>query len=156
VGALAQARLVLNKGDSMARQGKTINVKVPRTKVVKALEQALIKLETDYKNQDTEEKKYNITYKKWEQQVIKLAMAKFNKAVGLKVNARYNGSVNVDFDIPAGEINLPEEPSRNYNSIPEWQYKDSKEEIENAIRVLRMCEDEYINTGTYGNISKYL
>jgi hypothetical protein len=156
VGALAQARLVLNKGDSMARQSKAINVKVPRTKVVKALEQALVKLETDYKNQDAEQKKYDVTYKKWEQRVIKLAVARFSKAINLKVNSRYNGSVNVDFDIPAGEINLPEEPSRQFNSIPEWQYKDSKEEIENAIRVLKMCEDEYINTGTYGNISKYL
>jgi len=140
----------------MARQGKTINVKVPRTKVVKALEQALIKLETNYKNQDIEQKKYDVTYKKWEQQVIKLAMAKFNKAVDLRVNARYNGSVSINFDIPAGEINLPEEPSRHYDSISDWQYKESKEEIENAIRVLKMCEDEYINTGTYGNISKYL
>jgi hypothetical protein len=156
VGALAQARLVLNKGDSMARQSKPINVKVPRVKIIKALEQALVKLESNYKNQNVEEKKYNATYKKWEQQVIKLATAKFGKATNLRVHTRHNGSVNVEFDILAGEINLPVEPTRNYDSIPDWQYKDSKEEIENAIRVLRMCEDEYINTGTYGNISKYL
>ncbi len=140
----------------MARQSKPINVKVSRVKIIKALEQALIKLETNYKNQNIEEKKYDVTYKKWEQQVVKLATAKFGKATNLRVHTRHNGSVNVEFDILAGEIKLPEQPTRNYDSIADWQYKESKEEIENAIRVLKMCEDEYINTGTYGNISKYL
>lgn len=140
----------------MARRGQTINVKVPRAKVIKALEQALVRLETNYKNQDAEQKKYEAAYKKWEQQITKLATAKFSKAVNLKVNVRYNGSVNIDFDIPADVIKLPEEPTKNYEAILDWQYKDNKEEIENAIRVLKMCEDELISTATYGSITKYL
>lgn len=140
----------------MARRGQTINVKVPRAKVVKALEQALVKLETNYKNQDVEQKKYDAVYKKWQQQVIKLAIAKINKAENMRVNIRYNGNINVDFDLPAGIVKLSEEPTKKYEDLPDWQYKDSKEEIENAIRLLNMCEDEYINTATYGAISKYL
>jgi hypothetical protein len=140
----------------MARRGQTINVKVPRKKVIVALEKALVKLETNYKNQDAEQKKYDATYKKWEQQVIKLAKAKFSKAINLRVNTRHNGNVNIDFDIPADVISLPEEPSREFDVTPQWQYKDNKEELENAIRVLNMCEDEYISTATYGAISKYL
>ena len=41
----------------MGRRNQGINVKVPRAKVIKALEQALVKLETNYKNQDAETKK---------------------------------------------------------------------------------------------------
>ena len=140
----------------MARRGQTINVKVPRAKVIKALEQALVKLETKYKNQDAEQKKYETAHKKWEQQVTKLATAKFSKAENLRVNVRYNGNVNIDFDISADAIKLPKEPTRNYEVVPDWQYRDNKEEIENAIRVLKMCEDELISTATYGSITKYL
>jgi alpha-D-ribose 1-methylphosphonate 5-triphosphate synthase subunit PhnL len=117
VGALAQARLVLNKGDIMARQNQGINVKVPRVKVIKALEQSLVKLENNYKNQEAEDKKYLLAHDKWHKQVVKLATAKFNKGENVRVNVRYNGSINVDFDLPAGVVKLPKEPVRKYESI---------------------------------------
>jgi hypothetical protein len=41
--------MVLTKETVMARQGKGINVNVPRLKVIEALEKSLTKLETDYK-----------------------------------------------------------------------------------------------------------
>lgn len=140
----------------MARRNQGINVPVSRVKVIKALEEALVKLETNYKNQDAEQKKYDAAYKKWEQQVIKLATAKFSKAINVRVNSRHNGNINIDFDIPADVISLPEEPSREFNVTSQWQYKDNKEEIENAIRVLKMCDAELISTATYGGITKYL
>ncbi len=40
--------------------------------------------------------------------------------------------------------------------IAEWQYEQQKEEMESAIRLLRMCEDETVNTATYASISQYL
>ena len=140
----------------MARRNQGINVKVPRAKVIKALEQALIKLETNYKNQEANEKKYNTAINKWREQVAKLAATKINKAENLRAVVRYNGVVNVEFDLPKDSVNLPTEPEKNYDSMLDWQYKDTKEEIENAIRILNMCDDEHISTATYGGISKYL
>lgn len=140
----------------MARRNQGINVKVPRAKVIKALEQALIKLETNYKNQAANEKKYNAAMDKWREQVAKLAAAKISKAENLRAIVRYNGVINVEFDLPKDAVNLPTEPEKNYDSMLEWQYKDTKEEIENAIRILNMCDDEHISTATYGGISKYL
>jgi len=140
----------------MGRRNQGINVKVPRAKVIKALEQALVKLETNYKNQEANEKKYNAAMDKWREQVAKLAAAKITKAENLRATVRYNSAINVEFDLPKGSVNLPTEPEKNYDSMLEWQYKDSKEEIENAIRVLNMCDDEHISTATYGGISKYL
>ena len=140
----------------MARRNQGINVKVPRAKVIKALEQALVKLETNYKNKEANEAKYKAALKSWEKQVIKLAVAKFAKAENVRVNVRYNNRINIDFDVPAGVIKLPEQPEKEFDDMADWQYKDNKEEIENAMRVLNMCEDELISTATYGGITKYL
>lgn len=95
----------------MARRNQSINVKVPRVKVIKALEQSLVKLENNYKNQKAEENKYKLAYDKWEKQVTKLATTKFSKAENVKVNVRWNGAVNVDFDLPAGVVKLPDRKS---------------------------------------------
>ena len=140
----------------MARRNQGINVKVPRAKVIKALEQALVKLETNYKSQEANEAKHNVALDRWQKQVAKLATTKFGKAENVRVNVRWNNVVNIDFDLPAGAVKLPEEPKKDFEVIPDWQYKDNKEEIENAIRVLKMCDDELISTATYGGITKYL
>jgi hypothetical protein len=52
--------MVLTKETVMARRNQGINVKVPRVKVIKALEQSLVKLENNYKNQEAEDKKYQL------------------------------------------------------------------------------------------------
>ena len=140
----------------MARRNQGINVKVPRAKVIKALEKALVKLETNYKNQEANEAKYKAAQERWLKQVSKLAISKIAKAENLRPTVRYNGTVNIDFDLPAGTVKLPEEPKRKFETMHDWQYKDNKEEIENAIRLLKMCEDELISTATYGGITKYL
>jgi len=140
----------------MARRNQGINVKVPRVKVIKALEQALTKLETNYKNQEANEAKYKAAQERWLKTISKIAISKIAKAENLRANVRYNGAVNIDFDLPAGTVKLPEEPKREFDSVHDWQYKENKEEIENAIRVLKMCDDELISTATYGGITKYL
>ena len=140
----------------MARRNQGINVKVPRAKVIKALEQALVKLDTNYKNQEANEAKHKAALDRWQKQVAKLAATKFGKAENVRVNVRWNNVVNIDFDLPAGAVKLPEEPKKDFEVMADWQYKDNKEEIENAIRVLKMCDDELISTATYGGITKYL
>ena len=140
----------------MARRNQSINVKVSRVKVIKALEQALVKLETNYKNQASRQAEFEKAKNKWLKQVQTLAIAKFNKAENIRIHCRVDGRINIDFDIPGGLIKIPKEPESKFESMAEWQYKDSKEEIENAIRVLKMCDDELISTATYGGITKYL
>jgi len=140
----------------MARRNQGINVKVPRVKVIEALEQSLVKLENNYKNQEAEDKKYKLATDEWNKQAQNLVLSKITKAENIRINIRYNDIINVDFDLPAGVVKLPVEPIRDYESISDWQYKDNKEEIENALRVLNMCDDELISTATYGGISKYL
>ena len=140
----------------MARNGKAINVKIATTKVIKALEGALDKLNKEFASQEANEAKYQKAQKAWAKEVGKLALAQIAKAENLSANKRYNGEINVDFNLPAGTIELPAEPKKDFLQIHEWQYKEQKEEIENAIRILKMTDEEVVSTSTYNAIARYL
>lgn len=140
----------------MARNGKSINVKIATTKVIKALETKLAKIKTDKANQKTNEEKYQKAHKKWSQDVAKLALASISKAEDLSANVRYNGQINVDFNLPKGAIDLPTEPEKDFDSLNDWQYKEMIDEIENAIRILKMTDEEVVSTSTYNTIARYL
>ena len=140
----------------MARNGKAINVKIATTKVIKALEGALDKLNKEFASQEANEAKYQKAQKAWAKEVGKLALAQIAKAENLSANKRYNGEINVDFNLPAGTITLPDEPKKDFMVIHEWQYREQKEEIENAIRILKMTDEEVVSTSTYNAIARYL
>ena len=141
----------------MARQGRGIKVNVPRLKVIEALEKSLTKLETDYTDSKKQSEEYEKQKTDWHKQVLKLALPLVNKADYCNIHSRYNGTISVDFSLPAGSLVLPEEPKYEGKSqLAQWQYEAQKDEIENAIRLLRMCEDETVNTATYASISQYL
>ena len=139
----------------MARS-KAINVKIATAKVIKALETKLAQLQKDKANQKSNEEKHKKAVEKYNKEIAKLAVAQIAKAQNLRVNTRYNGVVNVDFDLPAGTIELPDEPQRDYEVMADWQYKEIIEEIENAIRILKMTDEEVVSTSTYNSIAKYL
>jgi hypothetical protein len=140
----------------MARNGKAINVKIATTKVIKALETKLAQIQKDKENQATNEAKFEKAQEKWNKEVAKLALAQISKAENLSASVRYNGYVNVDFNLPAGTIELPTEPKKDFDSYHEWQYKEMVEEIENAIRILKMTDEEVVSTSTYNAIARYL
>ena len=140
----------------MARNGKSINVKIATTKVITALETKLAQLKKDKANQKVNEEKHNKAHEKWRKDVAKLALTAINKAEDLSANVRYNGSVNVDFNLPKDAIELPAEPEKDFESLHDWQYKEMVDEIENAIRILKMTDEETVSTSTYNTIARYL
>ena len=137
---------------------KGINVKVPRVKVIGALRQALNKLELDYTSQAELKSAWEKANEEYNKAIMEWAMARYARATNIRINYReYSKKVNVDFDVDILENdNFPQEPEANWVHIADHVYAEQREEISNAIRILEMCEDESINTGTYGNISKYL
>ncbi len=139
----------------MAR-GKAISVKIATTKVIKALETALAKLEKDFASQEANQEKYKKARKAWAKEVGKLAVAQIAKAEDFSANKRYNGEINIDFNIPAGVIELPAEPEQDFVTMHQWDYKQQKEEIENAIRILKMTDEEVVSTSTYNAVARYL
>ena len=142
----------------MARgNGRTINVKIPTQKVITALQQSLAKLELDYASQDEAEAKYQKALEKWRKDISKWAIDNFSKAENIRTNYRSWGNVlNVDFDIPTMEKDFPAEPERNFETMNVHSYRDMKEEISNAIRILQLTDEQVVSTSTYNSIAKYL
>ena len=140
----------------MARNGKSINVKIATTKVIKALENKLAQLKKDKANQKANEERHTKALEKWQKEVGKLALAQIAKAENLSASTRYNNDVCINFTLPAGTIKLPDEPQRDFEVIADWNYREIVEEIENAIRILKMTDEETVSTSTYNSIAKYL
>jgi len=140
----------------MAR-GKAIQVKIATAKVIKALETKLAKIEADYTKQDENEAKYKKAYEKWQKDIGKWAVGQIAKAQNLRTNYRsWNTTLNVDFDLIIDEKDFPKEPERNYEVIHVHSYREMKEEIENAIRILKTTDEEVVSTSTYNAIARYL
>jgi hypothetical protein len=141
----------------MARNGKSISVKIATPKVIKALETRLAELEKNYATQGENEAKYQKAREKWQKEIGKWAMANFAKAENLRTNYRnWNKTLNVDFDLIVNESDFPKEPEKDFEVIHNHTYSEQKEEITNAIRILKMTDEEVVNTSTYNAIARYL
>jgi hypothetical protein len=140
----------------MAR-GKAISVKIATPKVIKALESALAKLESDYASQEANEAKYEKARKAWQKEVSDYAVANIKKAENFRTNYRsWNNTLNIDYDLTVSEKDLPKEPSRDFVTMHQHTYTEQKEEIQNAIRILKMTDEEVVNTSTYNAVARYL
>ena len=138
----------------MSRQ---ITVKVATPKVIKALETRLAKLEKDYKEQSANEAKHTKALEAWKKEVGKWAIANFTKAENLRTNYRsWNKTLNVDFDITVSEGQFPAEPEKDFEVVHSHTYKEIKEDITNALTILKMTDEETVNASTMKQIAKYL
>ena len=140
----------------MAR-GKAISVKIPTQRVINALETKLAELEANYKTQDENEAKYQEAYKALQTELANYAISHFSKAENIRTNYRaWNESLNVDFDIKTNGTDFPQEPERDFEQIHRHNYNEQKEEMSNAIRILKMTEEEVVSTSTYQAVARYL
>ena len=138
-------------------RGKAIQVKIPTAKVIKALETKLAKVKADYAKQDENEAKYQKSREKWQKEIGQWAIANFTKAENLRTNYRsYNKTLNVDFDITTDGKDFPVEPEKDYEELHRHTYNEMCEEMDNAIRILKMTDEELVSTSTYNAIARYL
>mgnify|MGYP000125909048 CR=1 FL=1 len=138
-------------------RGKSISVKIATPKVIKALETRLAELEKNYATQGENEARYAKSVEKWRKEVGKWAIENFSKAENLRTNYRsWNNNLNVDFDIVVKQGDFPAEPEKDFEVIHTHNYNEQKEEITNAIRILKMTDEEVVNTSTYNAIARYL
>ena len=138
-------------------QRKPISVKIATVKVIKALESALAKLEKDYSAQEALGKKYDKAQESYQKELIDYAVANIKKAQNFRTNYRtWNNTLNIDFDLTVAEKEIPQEPKREYEIIHANTYREEKAELENAIRILKMTDEEVVNTSTYNAVARYL
>ena len=138
-------------------RGKAISVKIATPKVIKALETALAKLESDYTTQEANEAKYQKSFDKYRKELSDYAIANIKKAENFRTNYRsWNNQLNIDFDLTVLEKDLPSCPEKDFVTMSQYEYKEKREEISNAIRILQMTDEEVVNTSTYNAVARYL
>jgi hypothetical protein len=136
---------------------RAITVKVATPKVIKALETRLATLEKDYATQGANEAKHNKAVEAWRKEIGKWAISNFSKAENLRTNYRsWNNTLNVDFDIITKEGTFPAEPEKDFETIHQHSYREMKEDITNALTILKMTDEETVNASTMKQIAKYL
>jgi hypothetical protein len=136
---------------------RAITVKVATPKVIKALETRLAQLEKDYSTQTEKEAKFGKAQEAWRKEIGKWAIANFSKAENLRTNYRsWNNTLNVDFDIITKEGTFPTEPEKDFEVIHSHTYKEMKEDITNALTILKMTDEETVNASTMKQIARYL
>jgi hypothetical protein len=136
---------------------RAITVKVATPKVIKALETRLAEIEQNYANQTANEAKFTIAREAWKKQIGDFAIANFSKAENLRTNYRsWSNSLNVDFDLTVAEHEFPAEPERDFEVIHTHAYREMKEDITNALTILKMTDEETVNASTMKQIAKYL
>ncbi len=110
------------------------------------MEAKLATLEKDYATQTEKEAKFGKKQEAWKKEIAKWAIENFSKAENLRTNYRqWNNTLNVDFDIITKEGNFPAEPEKDFEVIHTHSYNEMKEEITNAIRILKMTDEEVVN-----------
>ena len=140
----------------MAR-GKAISVKIATPKVIKALEQSLATLEVNWTSQEANEGMYEKARKAWQKELCEYAVANIKKAENFRTNYRsWNNTLNIDFDLTVAEKDLPKEPEKDYVTLHQHTYNEQKEEMSNAIRILKMTDEEVVSTSTYQAVARYL
>ena len=139
---------------------KQMAVKVQTTKVIKALEEALKIRDKKFADSEKGQVEYEKAKEKYASELIKLA--KSAKAVVTEVNTyeRWHNKgkdkeaeLSVTIKIPRSL--LPKEPENN-SYYHERTYQNEVEEINNALRLLRMTDQEYVNASTMKSVSQYL
>ena len=136
---------------------RAITVKVATPKVIKALETKLANIKKEYAEQGANEAKFEKAREKWRKEVQQYALDNIKKAENFRTNYRsWNNTLNIDFDLTVSEKDLPIEPTRDFESISIHAYREQKEEMQNAIRILKMTDEEVVNTSTYNAVARYL
>ncbi len=67
-----------------------------------------------------------------------------------------DGDAPLAFDIITKEGSFPAEPEKDFEVIHTHTYREMKEDITNALTILKMTDEETVNTSTYNAIARYL
>jgi hypothetical protein len=134
---------------------KAINVKVKRVNLLKALNKSLENRKQALIDSEKEQKKHKQDVKDWEKKIAELVKTGKVKVTHVDYSDNYYQApahVNIRIEVPASAP-YPKEPEKQ---VRQWTAQSEIDEIENAIRILMLCDDEVVSTSTYAGVSKYL
>ena len=138
---------------------KQMAVKVQTTKVIKALEEALKIRDKKFADSKKADAEYETAMKKWNDDLKKLAKSPKVKITDVSAYHRWSSKttsereISVTMTVPTALF--PAEP-KNKDSYNEHAYAREVDEINNALRLLAMTDQEYVNASTMKSVSQYL
>lgn len=132
---------------------QTINVKIPRLKVIQALKDALEKLEIKWKEQPEKVKAYDKKLSSFYEKLMK-SCTKENRIWHVSNNT-WEKHIEICFR-HRFEKDKIEIPKKDFEEISSGNYDQVKKELTNAIILLELCEQEFISTSTYSQIARLL
>ena len=131
---------------------RAISVKVSTAKVIKALEEKLVAGTNAITNNKKIRQDYEEVEKAWSKEVADLIIKNISKAE-VCADENWRGEVNARFTIPSTVITLPKKPDLQ---LEQELGRYEVQEIENAIRILKMTDEEVVNASTFKTIAQYL
>ncbi len=134
-----------------------LQVKVPTTKVISALTKKLEQIKKNKAAEATHEAKFQKAYAAWNKELQAYATKNISKATNLRVSYQaWKGTMNIDYDVPVLLSEIGSEPIRDFDKLSDFEYEQTVLEITNALNILHMTEEQYVNASTMKHISKYL
>lgn len=146
-----------------------INVKVSTKKLIKAMEEKVAEHKKLITQFDAAQKKYDAAVEKHEAFLLATApklAAKFDQKPLVRVSKVGWGAnsgkteVEVSYYIPNDEakaLNRPDwDDFKPDSGLCVNSLKEQVQELNNAIRLLGMSDEEFVNTSTYKSVAKYL
>ena len=131
---------------------RALSVKVATPKVIKALEEKLEAGKKAIANNEKMRKDYEKVEKAWAKEVAELVFKHISKAE-VSAHENYRNELNMNITLPSGTIKFPEKPSMD---LEQELGRYEVQEIENAIRILKMTDEETVNASTFKTIAQYL
>ena len=148
-------------------KNKILTVKIATDKAIVALEQRLAKLEADYKLQAANEVAFQKAHVAWKKTLIVAARKALSEAIKdeHKIDAWLRSGEIADScslyarcDVKVGvkKNELQPEPVRKTEPMAEYTYNRMVEEIQQAIRILKMTDQPTVPASTVAALSRYL
>ena len=132
---------------------KTVNVRVPKAKLLSALNKALTKVEKEKADYDKAEKAREQQLADIKKSVV--ALVKSGKLTVKKVEFPYSWR---DEEAKTVEVTFSHKlvvPKKD-TDFNEHKNREAINELSNAIRVLELSDEEYVRTSSYGAVARYL
>ena len=136
---------------------KPISVKVSTKKVIDALSKALAERKKEVADNDKARKDHEKAVTEFRDTLAEMfrsgkgKVVQVSKAHGFRYNEEHN-KYEITVEFPAS-VKAPKEPEI---SNADWSLKSDIEELENAIAVLKMTDEETINTSTYKGVARFI
>ena len=128
---------------------RAISVKVAKDKVIKALEEKVANNKIIVKTNEEKRQAHTLALTEYSKSILKDFADKLEVH---SVSTRWNGQVEVTYK-KLGDFDVPEQPQLNLDrELGSWE----QDEIENAIRILKMSDEEFVNATTMKQIASYL